>query len=247
MQNKALLTILQNLGLSENESRVYLAALSLGPATAISIARAGAINRTTVYPVVESLKQKGLVRLDVRGLKKLYVAASPEMLEQILENRKTEFQKVLPDFLSLYQLEGSESFIKYYEGVAGVKTVYESLLTDVKPHEQYMVIGQQDAWYSADRKYFQKFIERRGKLPINIRLLLKDSTLSREQKKFEKNYNEAIKLLSPKIKLNANIVIIPKKVVLHQLVAPVTAIVIENKSVVQTLQEVFEILWSAVE
>lgn len=247
MKNQVLLDILQKIGLSENESKVYISALALGPSKIMQIAQAGNINRTTVYPVIESLKHKGLMRIEVQGFKKLYVAESPEKLEQVLEQRKSEFKKVLPEFLNLYQLEGSESFIKYYEGVAGIKTVYEGLLNDIQPHEDYMVLGQMDAWYNVDPKYFKKFIERRAKLPITIRLLLRDSALTQKQKKFEKNYNEEIKILSPKTALNANMVIIPKKIVLHQLIEPIAAIVIENKSVVKTMQEVFEIMWSAQE
>ena len=52
MPNFDLAKILIDLGLTENEAKVYVAALSLGPATILKIAQAAAIKRTTVYFVV---------------------------------------------------------------------------------------------------------------------------------------------------------------------------------------------------
>jgi hypothetical protein len=42
-------------------------------------------------------------------------------------------------------------------------------------------------------------------------------------------------------------VIIPKKVVIHQITDPIFAIVLENKNIVQMHREQFEIMWKAVE
>ena len=76
---------LEGLGLGANEAAVYIAMLSLGPATVLSISRASGVKRTTIYNVLESLKQKGLVRTDVRGFKQLYAAEHPKKLESMLD------------------------------------------------------------------------------------------------------------------------------------------------------------------
>ena len=238
--------ILVELGLTENEARVYFAALSLGPATVLRIASAAETKRTTVYSVVESLKQKGLMAVEVRGFKKLYTAENPEKLESMLETRRERFRTALPEFAALYNLKGGESFIKYYEGLEAVKSVYEGLIRDVRSHEDYLIISDQQQWMGLDEKYFKNFVERRAKLNINIRLLLQDSESAREAKKFERNYNETIKILPPKTALTTNLVIIPRRIVIHQLIPPVMAIVVENKSVIQLHRELFEIIWNSI-
>ena len=48
-------------GLSAKEAKVYLALLELGPSTMTEVARVANINRTTGYPVLETLAAKGLV------------------------------------------------------------------------------------------------------------------------------------------------------------------------------------------
>ena len=244
MKNTTLTDALKDLGLSENESKVYFASLSLGPATVLKIARVAEIKRTTVYSVIEALQQKGLMNVEVRGLKKLFFAAAPEKLESILEARKDRFKSLLPEFAALYNFRGAEGFIKYYEGLESVKSVYESLIADIKPHENYLIIADQKKWISLDKDYFQNFTERRAKLPIKIRMLQTDTEVSREYKKYEKNFNYKMRFLPAKTTLTTNLVITPQKVVIHQLTPPIMAIVIENKSIIQMHQEIFEVIWN---
>ena len=245
MKNTEFIKVLTDLGLSEHEALVYLASLSLGATTILKIAEAAEIKRTTVYSVVESLKHKGLMRVEIKGLKKLYTAESPEKVEGLIENRKQNFQNLLPEFSALYNLKGGESFIKYYEGLESVKNIYEGLIRDIKPHQDYSIISDQHQWVNLDKKFFLDFTERRAKLNINIRLLLVDNPTAHNFKKYEKNYNERIKFLPSSTKLITNLVVTPQRVLIHQLIPPVLGIVIENKSVVQMHQQMFEIMWNS--
>ena len=88
MKNEQLIEILKEIGLSENEAEVYLTSLSLGPTTILKIAKSSGIGRTTVYSVIETLKNKGLIHIKPVGLKQLYVAEHPDRLENIIENKK---------------------------------------------------------------------------------------------------------------------------------------------------------------
>ncbi|MFA7302509.1 MAG: helix-turn-helix domain-containing protein [Candidatus Paceibacterota bacterium] len=246
MNKSTLENTLVDSGLSENEARVYLAALSLGPCTVLAISRAAGIKRTTVYAVIESLKQKGLMNVEVRGFKTLFAAQDPERLLSLLESRKEIVRKAMPDFASLYNLKGGESTIKYYEGLEGIKSVYEDLIKTIRPHEDYSIISNQGEWYNLDKKFFQDFTERRAKLPINIRLLSQDSPTAREFAKFARNYNMQIKFLPEGTNLVTNLVVVPERVVIHQLTAPISATVIENKSAIQMHQQFFELMWNSI-
>lgn len=236
---------MEETGLSENEARVYLAALSLGPATILRIARAAEIKRTTAYSVTESLKQRGLMSVELRGFKQLFVAENPEKLESVLEARKNKFKESLPEFAALYNLKSGEGVVKYYEGLESVKNLYEKLLQDIRPREDYLVMSNATQWRELDEKWFEKFMEKRAKLPINIRLLLQDSEQAQQYKKFAKNYNFAVKILPKNTILTTSLTVTPQRVVMHQLIPPVMAIVIENESIIKTHREMFDIMWDA--
>ena len=246
MKNKKLLQILIDLGLSENEESVYLAALSLGPTTILKIAKTAEMKRTTIYSVIDSLKKRGLINIEIKGFKTLFTAENPEKLETMLDSHREQLRNSLPEFLGMYNLKGGESSIKYYEGLESVKSVYESLISDIKPHEDYLIIADAKQWMELDPEYFQNFTERRAKLNINTRMLLQDSKTARELKNKEKNYNiKGVKIFPQKMSLTTNIVIIPKKIVIHQLTPPIMAVVIENKSMINMQKEIFEIIWNS--
>lgn len=176
----------------------------------------------------------------------MYVAERPEKLEAIINAKKELLRKALPEFSALYNLGGGESFVKYYEGWQANKAIFLELLKEVKPHDDYLVITNQEKWYKLDPKFFQKFIEKRARLNIKIRLLLQDSKIAREHKKLQKNFNEKIKILPRGTVLNTNLIVLQHKIVIHQLITPYIAIVIENKSVVRMCREMFEIIWHSI-
>ena len=246
MADHKLIHILENIGLSEHEAKVYFASLALGPSTILKIAQAAGVKRATVYDIVAALKEKGIMTVEVTGFKKLFAPAHPEHLEDILEARKELVKKNLPEFEALYNMKGGESTVKYYEGLAAVKSLYEGSLKDIHPGEEYLSITDRKQWLSADEHYFQHFIERRAKLDIKTRLLLDDSDTAREYKRFERNFNVRIKLLPKETVLTTNLIILPSRVVIHQLTPPIVAIAISSKSIITMHREMFNIMWSAI-
>lgn len=247
MKKTQLVKHLMEVGLKELEALTYLEALALGPTTILRLAKGTGIKRTTLYSIVEALQQKGLINLEFFGFKKRFVAAEPARIESILQQRREQFRQVLPDLEALANFTGDASSLKYYEGSEAMKGVYEGLIRDIRPHEDYLIVSDLKRWLDQDPEHFLTFIRRRAKLPIKIRLLLQDSPIAREHKRIERTFNETIKFLPPHTKLSTNLVITPQRVVVHQLIPPIFAIVIENKSIIQMHREQFEIMWKAIE
>jgi len=246
MKNEHLLKILMELGLSLNESLVYLAGLSLGTTSVSKIASITEIKRTSVYPIIAKLEKLGLMSQTIIGFKTFYNVESPDKLGILLEERKTRFKKFLPDFSKLYNLEGKTDVIKKYDGVQAIKSVYEDLIKKIRPHEDYLIITDQEKWLKLDDHFFTNFIERRGKLPINIRVLMVNNTTGRSWKEREQNFNMKIKLLPKNVlEMSTNVVITPQTLVIHQINPPVMALVIENKSAIAFQKQMFEIAWEA--
>ena len=235
-----------NIGLNENEAKVYLASISLGPTTILKIAKKSDLKRTTVYSVVEELKRKGLMRIDLNGLKQLYSPEDPKKLDLILKERERKFSDILPEFEALYKYKDSGSNIRYYEGFEAIKGIYNMLVDDIKKGEDYLVISDQEKGYKQDPEFFQDFMERRAKKPINIRMLLRDSAITREHKKFSKNYALNIKILNRESKLNTDIVITPQHLLIQQMTDEVVALVIDNPPIIETHKELFELLWKTI-
>ncbi|MEK6755332.1 MAG: helix-turn-helix domain-containing protein [Bacteroidota bacterium] len=245
MKKEHLQKTLLQLGLSENEAAVYLAALALGPSSILSLSRSSGVKRTTVYSVLLTLQKKGLIIREVRSWKTLYAAERPEKLETIIDARKQDLTRALPDLSALYNLHGEDGSIRFYDGIEAVKSVYEALLKDVRAHEDYLIVSDMAQWLALDQEFFLDFVARRAKLPINIRMLTLPTEVGKKYKIKERQYNNIVRFLPESTKLTTNLVIIPKRVVIHQLVEPVFAMTIENPSIIRLHREQFEIMWNA--
>lgn len=244
MENQHLIDTLVGLGLSENEAQVYLTSLSLGPTTILKIAKSSQTRRTTVYSVVESLKNKGLMHIKPAGLKQLYAAEHPDRLENIIENRKRGLEKLLPEFTALYNLKGGESTVKYYEGLSAVKNIYETILNPMKSGDDYLVISDLEKFFSkTDGPYFEAFLEKRIKSRVKARLIVIDSQRARHMKQFARNMNHEVRILPSGSKLSVDTMIVPQKVTIFNMDEPISAVSIENTGMIQMHKELFEIIW----
>lgn len=242
----SIVNFLEDFGLSENEARVYSSSVSIGPSTIQKIAFEAGLKRTTVYSVIEALRQKGLMNIVITGLKRKYSAEDPERLEIVLEERKRRLKEFMPQLSSLFGMKGTSGIIKYYEGLDAIKQVYESMLKDMLPNDDYMVIANQDKWLSLDEEYFRNFTERRAKMDINIRMLFTEGERAQEWKKYEKNYNCKVKILPKNVSFSVDVVITPQKMVIQPLSSPIMAIVIENDNLIKMQREIFEMLWKSI-
>src|SRR3989344_3206057 len=126
---------LKTLGLSENEAKVYLAMLELGPASVMEISQKSGINRPTAYVQIESLKKLGLVSTQTKGKKQLFIAESPDQLEFVLDRqaselkrKQSELNKILPDLLNAYRSSGTEPQVRFFEGKEGILRMQEIVL-----------------------------------------------------------------------------------------------------------------------
>ncbi len=244
-ENANLEDILKNIGLDTHEAKVYLAALSLGNTTVLQLSRVTDIKRTTLYGTIEALKKKGLMKIETHGFKKFFVAENPERLSVVLEEKVKEFKKNLPALDVLYSPKNAENVIAYHEGLQSVKSVYEDLLKSARPKDTYFVIGNDDQWFKLDPKFFEHFTNRRAKKKLDLKIILQDTKIAREHKKFERNFGEKIKLLPRNKSIDLNMVVTPDTLVLHQLNSPIHALTIKTKSIINFHKNLFEILWQS--
>ncbi len=92
----------EELGLSRNESSVYLALLNNHPTTGYKLAKDSGILRPVAYEMLNRLVEKGGVKI-VKDKTDLYSPISPEKFLMSLEKRFTDARASLIDGLSHYQ------------------------------------------------------------------------------------------------------------------------------------------------
>lgn len=243
MTKPALTKFLQSIGINDKESLAYITLLGLGPTSVLKISRESGIKRTSLYSILDSLKEKGLVTEQERGFKKYYVAESPEKLETVIEEAALGLRKFLPDLRSLHQSKSQLASARYVVGLKAIKTCYLEMLKVGEKGKDYLIISNMAATSKIDPAFFDSFIKRRANYGFKIRALFTDTPQARRHQAKQDSMKMSIRLLPEKTTFESNIVIVPKRVLLHQVYPNQVGVVIDNSNLAYALKEIFEIVW----
>ena len=186
-ENSQLKLTLQTFGFSEKESDVYVAILELGKGTVTEISRKAGINRTTGYDILGSLVAKGVISVSGKEPRQEYAAESPEAITQFLKKKAQEIeqnikksQEILPDLTVIHAVKNRPK-IRFYEGLDGLKHVYEDTLTSSEAIRAYATV---DDMHNTLPTYFPEYYKRRAKKGISIRAIVPKTALADEQHSF---------------------------------------------------------------
>ncbi len=140
-------TILEKLGFTETESKIYMILLRLGSTHVTPIIKKAELHRATVYDVLDRLIEKGIVSYVIKEGKRFYEAAAPERFEVILEEKQKEleeqretFKQIKPQLEGLKKLSKQKQEAEIYQGKQGLKTVLEEVL---RQKETFYALGAQ--------------------------------------------------------------------------------------------------------
>ena len=238
---------LAELGFSEKEAGVYLASLELGPATTAEISKVANINRTTGYDILESLVANGLINPIGKTKVQKYVAENPDKVIVFLENKIKESQEklkqaynLLPELFSIYN-EKEKPKVKYYEGVARIKEVFEDTLTAEKEIVGYAV--GTDAFASVGEEYLKNYFKRRVAKNIKVRVIAPDDPNSLEVLEHDREeLRESLVVPRDKFYFTTETNIYNNKV-LNVSWKEKFAVLIESKEIADAQKKVFELAW----
>jgi sugar-specific transcriptional regulator TrmB len=117
--------MLEDLGLTEYEATALTELLTLGRTTAPNLAEATGIPKARIYGVLESLSDRGYIKI-VPGRPKEYQPKSPtEILDRAVENRRQDFEQFRQDLD-----DQRESFMSEFQ------PRYERASEDITPTEE---------------------------------------------------------------------------------------------------------------
>ncbi len=246
-QNNELKNLLIDVGLKEKEADVYLAILALGQGTASKIARRAHIVRTTVYDILSSLFDKGLVTLTGKEPKQEYVAESPDNLKIYIESQLGKMQTdledakniLIPQLKSIHNV-GNRPKVMFYEGEEGMRRVYEDTLTSSEPIRAYADIGNM---YRGLPGYFPEYFKRRAEKNIKIRAVIPNSTEGRERKsKDGEELRESALVPEKMFHFSPEINIYDNKVMIASWREKL-GIIIESAEIAEAMKTIFELSW----
>ncbi|MDA3815679.1 MAG: hypothetical protein PF549_04940 [Patescibacteria group bacterium] len=171
-----MLETLKKIGLKKRQARIYLACLELGKTTITEITRKTGIKRTTVYENINEMVSGGYLRMVVEGKQKRIVALSPKELKGLIKKREELLDQVMPQLMSMSNVENDRPKIWFYQGAENIMKVYEDVLN--YPNSEVYGWGTGDILSLVSMKECEKYIEKRIRKKIMLRLIATDDKKS---------------------------------------------------------------------
>jgi sugar-specific transcriptional regulator TrmB len=241
LQNKELSEVFQQLGFSDKDQVVYVALLASKPTTITPLARLVRFPPTTVQSVLSRLQKEGVVQVSKRKSRHVYEAYDPSVLKKILERKLEEVVHIIP-LLKKIKNEGevgARVSVFYRERMADI--FYQAL--ECKQKVVYEIVAAKELQEILGERFH--FTKRRVEKKIAIKSLRVES---REIKKYSravhiKELREA-KFLPRELMFEATILFWDNTVALFTTKSEGLAVVVESTVLRETVQQIFNLLWS---
>jgi sugar-specific transcriptional regulator TrmB len=223
---------LTSAGLTENESKVYLALIDLGPSLAGQIARKTGMHRRTVYDTTEMLIKKGLVGYILKNNRRLFQASNPERILDIIKEKENLLEPLIKQLGEKFVSTKEKEETNFYKGKEGLKTVFEDQLNS----KEILILGASPLAYETLEFYFKWYDKTRKEKKIHARIIATDRRISRIPL-------AEIRYLPEKYANPVSVNIYGDKTAIILWASQPYAIVIKSPEVAKGYRNYFELMW----
>ncbi len=237
--------LLESLGFSDKEAKVYFATLAKDHSPNTEIAEEAGINRVTTYEILKKLKQKNLVTTSEKDGVLQFSATPPSDLFDKFSSYLKGFEKAIPLMEALQKKNTIRPHVRFLEGIKGVKEGYAATLET--SGEILSIANSQnirDHWQNYDSEY----VAIRASKKIFLRGIAPKDQAGEKVHLDDKKYFREIRLLDeslfPSAMVENEISIFDNSVLIVSFQPDIFAILIKSPAVMQTQKQIFEILWN---
>jgi len=236
-------SILEDLGLTGAEIKVFLALLELGSTTAGKVVEKSGLQNAVVHRAFHSLAEKGLVTSILEGKRNLYQAVEPRHLLEFIDEKKERLSKLLPELELKRSLAKQRPKAALYQGTRGVKEVLLTLLeTKEKQYASYG--GSLKSNELLGEHFWESFHNRRISKGIAARLIFHTS-LKAWGSHLSKKKKTSVRLTSQEMEGLTETIICGNRVGILLWTEKPHGLLIEDKEVADSYRKFFEVLWNS--
>ena len=248
------LKLLEEIGLTKGEIKVYLALLKLGSSKTGQLSSLASVSSSKVYKILNRLEKKGLAGHVLKGKIKFFTAMEPKRIMDYLDEKRSRLDQdrvllayLLPELEKQKKAAEQKTEATLYEGFRGVSSFFRNIVDELHSGDEYSVIG---AYYGAEtsdditkkwREFFYKHHLRRVAKGIKVKMLanfdIKGKIVETTQQKSE------IRYLPQYLITNMEIVFYKDKAFIALFTYEPKGFLIESEEAVKSFKAYFDALW----
>ena len=236
------LSLFTSLGLSESESKIYLASLRLGPTSVQSIAKEAKLSRTAAYDTVALLQDRGLMSTFERGKKRFFIAEEPDRalahFKSSVESMNENLGRLDSKIGELKLKAGGEKpAVRFYEGDEAIYALFSDFAT-IDPDQLDEVSNMDLVYNELNKKILKDARKLSEKFRASVRILHVGETQNPRK-------NIQYCQLDRKIfgDFQGDIWIYADRVAFLSYVGKVVAVIMENQIFADTARFLFNAAW----
>src|SRR3989344_2848990 len=233
--------ILISLGLSKNETKIYVSLLEMGVAPTGKIAEKSRLHRASTYDALERLQAKGLVSVYVKENIKYYEAADPKNLTRLLRSKEEQLEEIMPQLKMLRELALAHSQATISEGV---QSFMDMLYRFLEYNEPILAYGIPPVAPDIMKTRIGHFHSKRIPLKIPMKHIYNHNAQERITYLNTLPFTEA-RYLPAKFDSQVSTTLCGDEVVLTVWINPPILIQIRDKRIADAYKKYFDLLWSA--
>ena len=151
--------ILKKIGLTYQESKVYISLLEMGESQTGALCIKTNIASSNIYSILESLMSKGLVSYRIKNNIKTFMPSSPEILNELflkkqkeIEGERLKIAELASDLNKMQSKTETNPNYKYFEGLSGIKSMWHEINETMNSSHIIKI-------HTAKKESYEKFID----------------------------------------------------------------------------------------
>lgn len=173
--------LLEEIGLTKSEVKVYLALLELGSSSTGKIIDKSKASSSKIYEILDRLMQKGLASFIIKSGIKYFEAASPQRImdymkekERKFNEQKSELKKLLPELELKRTISKYKSEATVFKGMKGMETAFNDVFKVLKKGDTMYVyvVGEVEERMN---DFFIRHYTRRSKVGIKTKTIFSEA------------------------------------------------------------------------
>ncbi|MAH46445.1 hypothetical protein CMI37_11475 [Candidatus Pacearchaeota archaeon] len=234
MDSQKIVHVLEKIGFSPNEIKVYLTLNEQGSAKAGKISKLAKIDRSSAYNALKLLQEKGLVSYVSIGKVKWFQVTGPRRLLDYLKEQEEDVKSILPVLQEKHKAKKVEGQVRLFKGLKGIRSIF---LDIARSGEDNYVFGSEGQFSERMPEFALQFDRLKKENEIKTKLIL------RKGRKETDNPTSSYKYLSDIGESPAVTNIYGNKIAIIIWTDEPEGIVIENEAAAKAYKSYFDFMW----
>ncbi len=227
--------VLENLGFSPNEIKVYLALNDHGSSKAGRVAKIAKIDRSSCYNALKSLQEKGMVSYVFIGKVKWFQATGPKRLLDYVREQEEEVSLIIPELHERHKARKIEGQVRLFKGIKGIKSIFLDIARTGKDN---FVFGSEGQFRERMLEFAWQFDRLKKENKIHTLLIIRKGRKELDNKTSKYRYLPNIAESPAVTNIYGN------KIAIIVWTDEPEGIIIENEAAAKAYKSYFDFMWN---